>query len=98
MTREEALKILDLGHALPFPTAEMIRARFSAKVKAAHPDGGMLPSGGAREAGFRIKELKQARDVLLAAVDSTKPTDCVTCRGSGWVAVGFRQERCPRGC
>jgi len=93
MTRQEAAELLDLGHALPAPTAEMVRARFAAKVKGLHPDSMKLGEK-LTDAADRIRALKAARDVLLA----NAPTDCPNCRGSGWVAEGFRKLRCPKGC
>lgn len=91
MNREQAAAILGCSPRSPAP---VVKAAFSEAVKAAHPDGGMLPSGGAREAGFAIARLKEARDFMLADA----PTACPRCYGSGWVAVGFKQERCPKGC
>ena len=96
MNRGEARKLLGLG-ALQALTPEIVRAAFAAGVKDAHPDTGMQPSGGAREAGFRIKELKEARDILLADL-GTRPTLCLMCGGSGWVLHGFKKVRCGRGC
>lgn len=97
MTRDEAAAILGL-QLVPYPanpwTAESIRAAFAAAVKAQHPD----TADPRQMTGPSIGTLKKARGVLLAAADISIPTECVTCRGSGWVASGFKQERCPRGC
>lgn len=82
MTREEAEKLLGVP---PGSRVDAVRAAYADAVKAAHPD-----HGGTGNLG----PLKTARDVLL----ETATTDCPRCHGSGWVAVGFRKERCPRGC
>ena len=93
MTREEALRALKLGHALPAPDDQMVRARFSAFAKQLHPD--TLVQGGETPPDYvTLADLKKARDVLLSRPDR----DCLHCRGSGWVMAGFRKERCPRGC
>lgn len=73
------------------PDADSVRAAFGVAVRHHHPDTG---EGGADMVG----RAKKARDVLLTAAGEVRPATCPHCRGSGWVQVGFKQERCVRGC
>lgn len=85
MNRELAATLLGCNPRSP---AEVVKAAFAAAVKATHPDTG------AAHNPYRLETLKRARYFML----KDAPTDCPRCLGSGWVAVGFKQERCPRGC
>lgn len=70
---------------------DAIRAAYSAKVKADHPDHG--------GAGHGILALKEARDQMLGRAPKPVDATCKVCRGTGWVKTGgFRPERCPRDC
>jgi len=96
MTRDEALTVLGFG-PLPWtpPRASEVREAFARQVKRHHPDGRAMTvdMGGQKS----MATLKEAREVLLSCAP-LPVTDCPACRGSGWVATGFKQERCPRGC
>lgn len=90
MTRGEASVIIGLAVG---SDADTVRKRFAEKVKQAHPDTGEDVAN-----THSLAKLKQARDVLLSAAGEVRAAMCPVCRGSGWVQVGFKQERCLRGC
>ena len=95
MTPRDAARILNLVH--PVTEAAVVRAAFAVTVRANHPDTAD-PLRPAWAQDPIMDRLKKARDVLLAEIAARPDPYCPACRGSGWVAEGFRKMRCPRGC
>lgn len=91
MTREEAARLLGIGHVTK-PDGHTVRFAFAQQVRFNHPDTGSREDGADP---VPMADLKKARDILL----NLAPTDCPECRGTGWVSgQGFKQTRCRRGC
>lgn len=73
-------------------TSDSVGAAFRMTVRALHPDRGM----GHPDAAERIKEAKDARDLLQRWVRAQPDAMCVLCRGSGHVRRGMGSSHCPR--
>lgn len=93
MTRDQAAKLLGCAVSA---SADEVRRAFAITARDSHPDS--RPSHLLDVPAPDLRDLKLARDVLLTAAGEVRPATCPHCRGSGWVQVGFKQERCVRGC
>jgi hypothetical protein len=96
MTPTAAARILSLVH--PVTERQVVRAAFAIAVRMCHPDHGLSTWPASRGPPPSMEDLKKARDVLLAEIEARARPDCPDCRGSGWVAEGFKKMRCRRGC
>lgn len=89
---EAAATTLCLGTDLSALTEEMVKDAYRERLFAEHPDH--APT---LEAAERIKQIRDARVLLMVFVQERPRDDCTTCRGSGFVRVGvFGTKPCPR--
>lgn len=83
-----------LGLELEGLTTEDVRTAFRNFVKTAHPDVG----GGNAEAAVLITNAANARNLLVAWIDSLPADEC-SCKGTGFVRTGGAfgtVKPCPR--
>lgn len=88
MNQNRAAKLLE--HPDGPVTAETIRAAFTARVMALHPDTAKTHGAGKP---VDIDELKEARDTLLNRCNVGEFA-CKTCKGSGTVRYRIGTRRC----
>lgn len=80
---------------------ESVRRAFAEAVRVHHPDTRTTISTPGGVWFPSMKEIKDARDVLLAHYTGRVPDSakvCPVCRGTGVQTIGVRRVPCVRGC